>query len=231
MTDTRLPLALALSLLMAPAALAQTATAPETAPQGTTEQEPATPGTGGLSMGEEIVEGEQVGDTYVAGEFGDWQMTCVKSLLEADPCQLYQLMQDEQGNSIAEVVLFNLPQVQQQAVAGATFVTPLETHLPDQITLRVDAGQAKRYPFTFCAPVGCISRVGFTEAEINAFRRGNRATLVIVPAMAPGEQVAINMSLSGFTAGYAAVVEANEKALAAERAAIAAQQAEGQSND
>ena len=172
-------------------------------------------------MGEEVTEGDQIGDTYLAGEFGDWQMTCVTSGLEADPCQLYQLMEDDQGNSVAEISLFALPPGQ-EAAAGATIVTPLETLLTAQITMRIDSGQAKRYPFTFCASIGCVARIGLTEAEVTAMKRGARATLVIVPALAPDQQVPVTLSLTGFTAGYDAVAEANRAAEAAERAAIAA---------
>ena len=51
--------------------------------------------------------------------------------------------------------------------AGATIITPLETLLTQQITLQVDTAQPKRYPFSWCSPIGCVSRVGFTQAEID----------------------------------------------------------------
>lgn len=210
-------LALILSASIAMPALAQTAPAQDSAPQaGTPASEvDAAAAKAGLSLGEEI---DGIGTTYVKEAHGDWQVTCVRTELGADPCQLYQLMQDDQGNSVAEINLFNLPKGG-QAAAGASIVTPLETLLTAQVTLRIDNGQAKRYPFTLCASMGCIARVGFTEAEIAGFRRGNKGTFVIVPAMLPDEQVEITMSLKGFTAGYEAVVAANE---AADKAAAAA---------
>lgn len=214
-------LALALSLALTLPAAAQTTTAPAT--PTTDAQPPVTAeeiGKAGISMGEEV---DAVGTTYIKETHGDWQLSCVRSDIGADPCQLYQLMQDDQGNSVAEINLFNLPKGS-EAAAGASIVTPLETLLTAQITMRVDAGQAKRYPFTLCATVGCIARVGFTEAEIANFRKGNKATFVIVPAMLPDEQVEITMSLKGFTAGYEAVVAANDAAdkAAAEAAKAAA---------
>jgi invasion protein IalB len=224
-------LALALALTLAAPVAAQT-TAPAT---GTTPTTPATeaPVTdedvakAGISMGEEV---DGIGSTYTKETHGDWQLSCVRSGTEADPCQLYQLMQDDQGNSVAEISIFNLP-AGSQAVAGATIVTPLETLLTAQVTMRVDNGQAKRYPFTLCASMGCIARVGFTEAEVNSFRRGNKATFVIVPAMLPDEQVEITMSLTGFTAGYEAVTAANDAAdKAAAEAAKAAEGAPKQGN-
>ncbi|MDP2084095.1 MAG: invasion associated locus B family protein [Gemmobacter sp.] len=211
-------LALVLTLAFAAPTLAQTTTAP--AP-GTETTPPATAlGSAGISMGEEV---DGIGTTYVKETHGDWQLSCVRSDIGADPCQLYQLMQDDQGNSVAEINLFNLPKGS-EAAAGASIVTPLETLLTAQVTMRVDNGQAKRYPFTLCASMGCIARVGFTEAELAGFRKGNKATLIIVPAMLPDERVEITMSLKGFTAGYDAVVAANDAAdkAAAEAAKAAA---------
>ena len=220
-------LAFALALSLATPAFAQTTTPPAETPATeapVTDQDVAK---AGISMGEEV---DAVGSTYVKETHGDWQLSCVRSGTEADPCQLYQLMQDDQGNSVAEISIFNLPKGS-QAVAGASIVTPLETLLTSQVTMRVDNGQAKRYPFTLCASMGCIARVGFTEAELNSFRRGNKATFVIVPAMLPDEQVEITMSLKGFTAGYEAVVAANDAAdKAAAEAAKAAEGAPKQGN-
>jgi len=214
-------LALALSLALALPAAAQTPPPPAAGAETPVTAEEISKA--GISMGEEV---NAVGTTYIKEAHGDWQLSCVRSGTDADPCQIYQLMQDDQGNSVAEINLFNLPKGS-EAAAGASIVTPLETLLTAQITMRVDAGQAKRYPFTLCASVGCIARVGFTEAEIASFRKGNKASFIIVPAMLPDEQVEITMSLKGFTAAYEAVVAANDAAdkAAAEAAAEAAKAA------
>jgi invasion protein IalB len=71
--------------------------------------------------------------------------------------------------------------------------------------MQVDAGQTRRYPFAFCDTEGCYSRLGFTEADVDQMRRGSSATLTVVPAMAPDQEVVLEMSLSGFTAGMAAI--------------------------
>lgn len=207
----------------APAAASEAPPSEAAATEAAADEAPAGIGAANdLSLGE-VVEDDAAapGSQYVAAEFGDWQMTCVRSGLEADPCELYQLLREANGNSIAEIRMIGLPPGSGEAVAGASIVTPLETYLPAQITLRVDAGQAKRYPFTVCTALGCIARVGFTEAEVQSFRRGNKATIVIVPAIAPDQQVAIEVSLRGFTAGFEAVNKANAAADAAAKAALA----------
>jgi invasion protein IalB len=212
MFDRPLALALAVALLPAWAALAQTTTPPADTPPADS---------GGLSLGETVDDADGPGSTYVKEVFGDWQMNCERTESGADPCELYQLLKDDQGNSVAEISLFGLPPGS-QAVAGATIVTPLETLLTAQVTMRVDSSQAKRYPFTLCVVQGCVARVGFTQAEVDAFKRGNVATITIVPALAPDQQVPLTMSLKGFTAGFDAVNKANAAAAAAEAAQPAA---------
>ena len=170
-------------------------------------------GPGDLSMGEDaaapVADGEpQPGQTYVKEEHGDWDVRCVRTENDEDPCQLYQLLTDPDGNPVAEFSMFGLPEGQ-QAAAGANIITPLETLLTQQLTLQVDTGQSRRYPFTFCAANGCFARVGFTDDEVSAFKRGRNAVLTIVPAAAPDQQIKLDVSLSGFTAGFDAVNAAN----------------------
>lgn len=168
----------------------------------------------GLSLGTPAGGGEpKVGDTYVSALFESWEQRCVKTADGADPCQLYQLLKDANGNAVAEASLFPLPPGG-EAAAGATIVTPLETLLTAQLSLGIDAAQPKHYPFSFCSPIGCISRVGFTADEIAAMKKGNKATVSIVPVVAPDQVVALDISLKGFTAGFDAVMAANVAAQA-----------------
>ena len=151
--------------------------------------------------------GPQVGQPYVRETFGDWSLRCLKAEAgELDPCQLYQLLEDADGNAVAEFSTFPLP-AGGQAAAGATIVVPLETLLTAQLRLTVDNGEPKVYPYTFCNAAGCVARVGFTEAEVNQLKRGAAAKLRMVPAAAPDQEVVLDMSLSGFTAGFQSVDE------------------------
>jgi len=83
----------------------------------------------GLSTGVEA--GPQVGETFVVSQHKDWELRCIEAGTDADgkevkdPCQLYQLLKDQNGASVAEINLFNLPNDDKLA-AGATIVTPLE---------------------------------------------------------------------------------------------------------
>ncbi len=180
----------------------------------------------GTPVGEAAAPAEddpRLGEAYLLEVAGDWQIQCVRTELEHDPCALQQTLLDEGGNPTATIELFNLPEGA-QAVAGATIVTPLETLLTRQVTLSVDAGQAKRYPFTLCTQAGCVARVGFTQADLDAFRRGAEALLTIVPAGAPDTEVTLPISLVGVTAGYDRITELNALNAEARAEARAAQE-------
>ncbi len=153
-----------------------------------------------LNLGEPV--GPQVGEPYVRETFGDWALRCVKSPDGSpDPCNLYQLLSNDDGVAVAEFNMFLLPEGQ-RATAGATVVVPLETLLTQQLTIAVDGQNARRYPFTFCNRAGCVARLGFTQAEVDEMKRGGTATVRLVPAAAPTEEVILTVSLTGFTAAF-----------------------------
>jgi invasion protein IalB len=206
---------LALTLIAALAAL----------PLGAQTTEPPAPATGDgasagdLSLGQEVNSGG-IGDTYTAAKFEDWEQRCVRTESGADPCQLYKLLKDAEGNNVAEFTVFGLPEgAQSPAVAGATFIAPLETLLTSGMRLQIDEGQSKAYPFTFCAQIGCVVRLGFTAEEVAAMKQGANALITIVPFVAPDQTVDLTVSLKGFTAGLAAVDAANVLADAAAKPA------------
>lgn len=181
---------------------------PLVAQETTTEAETADPADS-LSMGTEVADtaeasGPQVGEQYLKEEFGDWALRCLKTEAGDDPCQLYQLLRDADGNEVAEISMFALPDGS-RAAAGATIVAPLETLLTENIKLAVDGGETRTYPFTFCNRAGCVARVGFRNEAIASFKRGASAKITLVPAGAPDQTVELAVSLSGFTAGYDAV--------------------------
>lgn len=155
-----------------------------------------------LSLGEDANAVPAVGQTYTREIIGDWEMRCIKQEEgKEDPCQMYQLIDDGDGTPVAEFSLFRLPG-SGQAKAGATLVVPLETSLPQQVTITVDGGSARRYPYAFCNQIGCYARIGFTDSDVNGFKRGNAALITIVPALAQDQKVELDLSLTGFTAAF-----------------------------
>lgn len=207
MSDLSKSLVIALVLGLAAPALAQDAAAPAAeapAPEAPASEAPAAEAPAADAE-------NKVGSTYVAETQGDWQVQCVRTEDGKDPCQLYQLLKDNKGNSVAEISLFGLPDGQ-KAAAGATIITPLETLLTENVRIKIDSGEPKVYPFTFCARIGCVARLGFTAEEVAELKKGNKAVLSIVPIAAPDQKVELPVSLKGFTAGYDAVKKANDAA-------------------
>ncbi|MCG7492213.1 invasion associated locus B family protein [Thalassobius sp. Cn5-15] len=139
--------------------------------------------------------------SYIREESGDWQLECYRTGQEQEPCQLLQPLYGAEGNQVANMRIFRLPPGG-QAVAGALVAVPLETLLTAQLTILVDANVPQRYPFSVCDPQGCYARIGLTQQDIDAYKRGASAIVSLVPFVAPDQRVDLKMSLSGFTAGY-----------------------------
>ncbi|GAA6192465.1 invasion associated locus B family protein [Phaeobacter sp. NW0010-22] len=194
MNITRLSALSALALLTMTAGVsAQETTTPET--------EDAKPVEEVLDLGQPVAEGPALGQRYSKETFGSWDLACVKTEAETDPCSLLQVLTDSADNPMAEFSLFRL-ESGQAAVAGATIVVPLETLLPAQLTISVDGAPGKRYNYSFCNPIGCVAQIGLTQADIDAFKKGAEAKISLVPAPAPDQIIDLTMSLKGFTAGY-----------------------------
>lgn len=155
---------------------------------------------------------DQVGAYYNKSTHDDWLLRCLKTQDGKDPCELYQLLKDQAGKSVAEVSVIPFTG---EAAAIINFVAPLETDLQAGLGLQIDAGKNNAYPFLVCAPVGCVSRIGLTEAELGRFKNGNKATVSLLPfgADPKANLVSLAVSLKGFTAGFNAlqeVVKANQ---------------------
>ncbi|MBQ2263100.1 MAG: invasion associated locus B family protein [Loktanella sp.] len=167
--------------------------------QDTTETE-TPPVADMLDLGEPVE--SDTGQIYVSDNYGDWEKRCLRAPEgEEDRCNLYQLLTNADDAPVAEFNLFRLPEGG-QAVAGANVVVPLETLLTQQLTITVNGGESRRYPFSFCNAAGCVARLGLTQGEIDQMKAGVSAVLRLVPAAAPEEEFLLTMSLAGFTAGY-----------------------------
>ena len=170
--------------------------------QDTGTDAPATEGgTAGFDLGQPVEQGPRLGDRYNKESFGDWDLACIKTDAETDPCSLLQILRDEEGNPVAEVSLFRISGGG-EAATGGTIIVPLETLLPAQLGISVDGAPGRLYNYSFCNPVGCVAQVGFTQDDIDGFKRGREATISIVAAARPDRPIQLGMSLSGFTAGY-----------------------------
>jgi invasion protein IalB len=149
-----------------------------------------------------------IGEEYLLDVSGDWQIRCAKSDTGKDPCQIYQLLLNAEG-PLAEISIFPITEFGSQASAGATLITPLDTMLPPGILIAVDGANARRYPFSWCSSVGCVSRLGLLDEDILSYKNGGTATMQIVPAVAPDQTVTATISLKGFTLGFDKLIALN----------------------
>ncbi|SCZ57730.1 invasion associated locus B family protein [Epibacterium ulvae] len=155
-----------------------------------------------LDLGQPVQEGPRLGERYSKEKHGDWDLACVKTEEEVDPCSLLQIILDSQGAPMAEFSLFRIEQQGSPAVAGATVIVPLETLLSEGLTLSVDGAPAKRYGYSFCNSLGCVAQIGLVQGDIDAMKKGAEATLSLRPAPAPDQVINMALSLKGFTAGF-----------------------------
>ncbi|SMY07509.1 invasion associated locus B family protein [Flavimaricola marinus] len=176
--------------------LAQDAEAPA---EPATEE--AAPADTQFDLGDPVEEVTQPGQPYIRDTFGDWALRCLLDPEGPDPCQMYQLLLNEDQTPVAEISIVPLAPGG-DALAGVIVVVPLETQLTQQLTLSIDGGQARRYPYDFCNTAGCIARFGLSPEQVAQFKRGAQGTLTIVPAAAPDQRINLRMSLTGFTAGF-----------------------------
>lgn len=179
--------------------IAALASGPAFAQDAETPKVPA-PAEGSLDLGEPVTAADPKAP-YVKDVFKDWTVQCLKVSETDEICQMYQLLKDESGASVAEVNIFRL-QGNGQAVAGGAFTVPLETLLTQKLTIAIDGREAKRYDYTFCTVQGCFARIGFTAEDVTKLKAGKEALVSLVPVVAPDQRVTVKMSLSGFTAAF-----------------------------
>lgn len=144
------------------------------------------------------------GSAYIRETHGDWEMRCLRAE-EGQPeeCRLYQLLRDQES-PVAEFSLQVLPEGG-KAVAGVEFATPLGTLLTANVVMRIDGGNAKQYPYSWCDQLGCYSRFGLTAGEIDAMKKGAVGNMRIVSIASRDKPIELGLSLTGFTAAFNAL--------------------------
>ena len=149
-----------------------------------------------FGSGLSLVQAQAANDVYVKHRFNDWEVHCVRSADSREQCQAYYLVQDQEGNSIAEWSAFNV--ASDSSRAGSSIVVPLETLLTEMLRIQVDDGPIRSHPFSLCSSYGCFAQIDFSQAQVAELRRGQTAFLTIVPAGAPNDPFRLQVSLSGF---------------------------------
>lgn len=174
------------------------------AAEATTAETTAPEATSGVSVSDRPAATEDSADGYLASEHGAWQIRCLHAEDGSDPCQMYQVVKDDKGNSVADMLVL-LPGEGEDAAAFIQISAPLSSLLPAGVTVKIDSAAPKRLPYLWCTHRGCVTRAQLTAAELEEFKKGNAFNAVVVPAVAPDKQVTASFSLSGFTAAFEAL--------------------------
>ncbi len=177
------------------------------------------------------------GQAFVAEIFTDWQVRCIRSPDDNTPdrCEMFQMLEEQNGNPVAEFRVAASLLQQDGEVATATFLTPLDTLLNRGLQLQVDDNEPAVVPYAFCREIGCFVQLALTQDDIETFENGIDTQVVIFALMRDdlgqmgGAPVPLVASLRGFTAAYASVEERMEeiRVFIEEQRALAAE-AEGE---
>lgn len=140
-------------------------------------------------------------DDVSSEKIGAWDLQCAKTGPEPRPCRMYQLLTDEENTPVIEMTMYRLPDGA-PAAGGATFVAPLNTLLTAQLSVAIDGVLVQRVPFTLCYEAGCVARMFMSPIEAQAFQNGSKATVSLVPALAPDQVVTVEMKLDGLKKAF-----------------------------
>lgn len=168
------------------------------------------------------------GEPYVAEIFRDWQVRCIRAAEDDTPdrCEMFQLLEEENGNPVAEFRIAAALFEQDDTIANATILTPLDTLLSPGLQLRVDDAEPAVVPYAFCRQIGCFVQLSLTAEDISMFENGADTQVVLFALIRDelgqmgGAPVPTTASLRGFTAAFASLQERMEEI----RAFIAAQE-------
>lgn len=155
------------------------------------------------------------GEPYVAEIFRDWQIRCIRSDNDdvPDRCEMFQLLEEENGNPVAEFRIAAALVEDGETVANATILTPLDTLLSPGLQVRVDDAEPAVVPFAFCRPIGCFVQLSLTADNIAQFENGADTQVVLFALVRDeigqmgGSPVPTTASLRGFTAAFASLEE------------------------
>ncbi len=152
----------------------------------------------------------EAGETFVAEIYRDWQVRCIRADSDEAPdrCEMFQLLEEENGNPVAEFRISVALVTEDDAVANATVLTPLDTLLSPGLQMQIDDAEPVVLPYAFCRPIGCFVQISLTEQNVDLFQNGADATVVLFAltrdelGQIGGLPVPTQASLRGFTAAY-----------------------------
>ncbi|HEY5701701.1 MAG TPA: invasion associated locus B family protein [Gammaproteobacteria bacterium] len=148
-----------------------------------------------IALGQSAIASPKDGD-----KFKDWSARCQKANeTDKEHCYIFQnLVLKEGGQRVLHVAVMYLRTNNQPA---AIVTVPLGVSLPQGVGFQVDDGEKTRFGYERCDASGCTGGLVLTETIIKTLRKGKQAKFSFHSGA--GQEIAIPVSLSGFTAGFA----------------------------
>ena len=137
--------------------------------------------------------------------FGDWVVRCqVDTEKGSRRCVLSQSIRLKEIEKKQRVMSTAVGYFGKSRRLGVFFTLPLGLFLPAGVTLEVASRDAiKRLPYQLCNRHGCRASLALDDRWLGHFKRGLKGTVTVRTVR--GKNVAIPLSLKGFTKGVKAI--------------------------
>lgn len=130
--------------------------------------------------------------------FRDWTRICETSEDGRRECILSQSILSRDGE--VEVLKASVGYFSEDGAPAMVIAAPLGIALRPGVGLRVDQNDPVRIPFERCDPNGCLAGLPLSADMIDTLKRGARCSVEI--HVTPSQPRVLELSLSGFTAGF-----------------------------
>lgn len=153
--------------------------------------------------------GESADPDVTTSRYRDWALSCrTNTETNTQQCTMFQRLVVEETKQVAlNVAIGYLRNDEGRPVPVAIITFPLGIWLPGGATMRVDSGEPIRFAIERCFRRGCQTGITLTDDILAQFRAGSQATITIQQAR--DQNIDLNVSLSGFSAGFKALTDAS----------------------
>jgi invasion protein IalB len=126
-----------------------------------------------------------------------WRVECANDGKTLD-CRAINRVHQRDSQQLIAAVAVRIPPDSKKPVLAIQL--PLGIQVTEAVTLRIDEGQAERYPIQTCTQTGCLVGAPATDAVIGAMRAGRE--LKVAFQSLTKQTVTVTMPLAGFALAY-----------------------------
>ncbi|HXH02743.1 MAG TPA: invasion associated locus B family protein [Candidatus Competibacteraceae bacterium] len=135
-------------------------------------------------------------------KFKDWTLLCETGKDGKKRCLLSQTVKSPDGKT--EVLKASVGYFSGGGAEPALVITaPLGIALRPGVGVQIDAAAPVRVPFERCHPNGCLAGMPLSPDMVSSLKKGTKMQAEIF--LAPGQSRKLDVSLSGFGAGFDAL--------------------------